>query len=438
MKIFDLTNIKIEEKSFKNYDILDSNFDFKDNLRLLVLTVRVNSGKSNISSIEISNDFKNSKFSFTYSGHKYDVNVSLAGISISPFRIKLLIHNIVRQDIPNGKFKFALFNISNMILQNTKNMPHGGFRRSLLLFNIENISWTLEDTRFLEKRDKNDFILNGLLVSDTISNYSNIKSQMFYICNIISFITRKDVCCMESYDNDGILIETFEYKAKPFGINEEIINIFAHSPISELISQGYKIYKDDEKWWSITLSYFKEIRLANSLQPKMILACVLFERIARKFLPPIEKTIDSNLQRKRTNILKLFDDKLSEILDNWDKGRSKKLFGTIAGWNSSRTLLESMRDLSAIYKVPELFKEMPTIRGALAHNGIFADNSDFKKNFSVYQELDLFLIILVLRKFGYEGKFTHPFIQNSEMRFLDVKDLKGNIKLSEFNKMQLS
>ena len=63
MKIFDLTNIKIEEKSFKNYDILDSYFDFKDNLRLLVLTVRVSSGKSNISSIEISNDFKNSKTS---------------------------------------------------------------------------------------------------------------------------------------------------------------------------------------------------------------------------------------------------------------------------------------------------------------------------------------------------------------------------------------
>ena len=122
MKILDLTKIKIEEKPFKNYDISDSNFDFKDNLRLLVLTVRVSSGKSNISSIEISNDFKNSKFSFTYSGHKYDANVSLAGISISPFRIKLLIHNIVRQDIPNGKFKFALFNISNMILQNTKNM----------------------------------------------------------------------------------------------------------------------------------------------------------------------------------------------------------------------------------------------------------------------------------------------------------------------------
>ena len=97
-----------------------------------------------------------------------------------------------------------------------------------------------------------------------------------------------------------------------------------------------------------------------------------------------------------------------------------------------------MRDLSTIYEVPELFKEMPTIRGALAHNGIFADNSDFKKNFSAYQELDLFLIILVLRKFGYGGKFTHPFIQNSEMRFLDVKDLKDNIKLSGFNNMQLS
>ena len=97
-----------------------------------------------------------------------------------------------------------------------------------------------------------------------------------------------------------------------------------------------------------------------------------------------------------------------------------------------------MRDLSAIYKVPELFKGMPQIRGALAHNGIFADNSDLEKNLFAYQELDLFLVILVLRKFGYEGKFTHPFIQNSEMSFLDLKELQDNIKLSEFNKMQVS
>lgn len=444
MNIFDLSNIKIEEKSFKNYDILDSNFVFRDNSRFLVLTIKIYTTGREINADDILDSFNDSKFAFLYSGYNYDVSILFGNairpisVSFDKWEVNLVIHNIVRQDIPNGKFKFALFNISNRILQNTKNMPHGGFRRSLLLFNIENISWTLEDTRFLEKRDKNDFILNGLLVSDTISNYSNIKSQMFYICNIISFITRKDVCCMESYDNDGILIETFEYKAKPFGINEEIINIFAHSPISELISQGYKIYKDDEKWWSITLSYFKEIRLANSLQPKMILACVLFERIARKFLPPIKEIIDSNLQRKKADILNLFDNELSKILDHWDEKKSKILFGVINGWDSSRSLSKSMRDLSTIYKVPELFEEMPTIRGALAHNGIFADNSDFKKNFSVYQELDLFLIILVLRKFGYEGKFTHPFIQNSEMRFLDVKDLKDNIKLSEFNKMQLS
>ena len=134
----------------------------------------------------------------------------------------------------------------------------------------------------------------------------------------------------------------------------------------------------------------------------------------------------------------MFNNNLPKILANWDEEKSKNLFGVINGWDSSRSLSKSMRDLSTIYKVPELFEEMPTIRGALAHNGIFADNSDFKKNFSVYQELDLFLIILVLRKLGYEGKFTHPIIQNSEMRFLDVKDLKGNIKLSEFNKMQLS
>lgn len=438
MNIFDLSDVKIEEKSFKNYDILDSDFVFKDNLRLLVLTIRINSAKAKISLIEILNDFENSKFTFTYSNYKYDVNISFGLINISSSKINLLVRNIVRRDISTGKFKFSLFNVSNLILQNTKHMPCGGVRQSLLLFNIENISWALEDTRFLEKRDKNNFMLNGLLASDTISNYSDIKSQMFYICNIISFITRKDVCCMESYDNDGILIETFKYKAEPFDINGEIINIFAHSSISEFISKTYKIYNEDKEWWNITLSYFKEIRLANSLQAKMILACILFDRIARKFLPPIEKTIDSNLQRKRTNILKLFDDKLSEILDNWDKGRSKKLFGTIAGWNSSRTLLESMRDLSAIYKVPELFKGMPQIRGALAHNGIFADNSDLEKNLFAYQELDLFLVILVLRKFGYEGKFTHPFIQNSEMSFLDLKELQDNIKLSEFNKMQVS
>ena len=432
MNIFDLTDIKIEEKSFKNYDILDSYFDFKDNLRLLVLTVRINSVKDKISSSEISNDFENSKFSFTYSNHKYDVNIALGAISIFPDRIKLLIHNIVRQDIPNGKFKFALFNISNRILQNTKNMPHGGFRRSLLLFDIENISWILEDTRFLEKRDKNNFILNGLLVSDTISNYSDIKHQMFYICNIISFITRKDVCCMESYDNDGILIETFEYKAKPFGNDEEIINIFAHSSISEFISQGYKIYKDDEKWWSITLFYFREIILANSLQAKMILACVLFERIAKKFLPPIKEIIDSDLQVKKTEILNLFDNKLPNILDNWDREKSKNLFGIINGWNSSRSLNKSMRDLSILYKVPKLFKEMSAIRGALAHN------SDIKKNFSAYQELDLFLIILVLRKFGYEGKFTHIFIQDTEIQSLNLKELNDDMDLSDFNNMRVS
>ena len=287
--MYDLSKIKIKEKAFKNYEILDSQFSFENNLRCLILKVNVKSAKSRFDMDDILEDFDDAVFTFSDSGQNYDVNISF-GISVepcSPVEIKLLIYNIVRRKITNGKFKFALFNISSMILQNIKKMPDGGIRRSLLLFNIENISWILEDTRFLEKKDKNNFIQNGLLVSDTISDYSNIKSQMFYICNIISFITRKDVCCMESYDNDGILIETFEYKANPFGVNEEIVNIFIHSSISELISQGYKIYKEDEEWWYMTLSYFKEIRFANSIQTKMILACVLFERIAKKFLPPV-------------------------------------------------------------------------------------------------------------------------------------------------------
>lgn len=126
MKIFDLTNIKIEEKSFKNYDILDSNFVFRDNSRFLVLTIKIYTTGREINADDILDSFNDSKFAFLYSGYNYDVNILFGNairpisVSFDKWEVNLVIHNIVRQDIPNGKFKFALFNISNMILQNTK------------------------------------------------------------------------------------------------------------------------------------------------------------------------------------------------------------------------------------------------------------------------------------------------------------------------------
>lgn len=260
---------------------------------------------------------------------------------------------------------------------------------------------------------------------------------MFYICKIISFITRKDVCCMESYDENGVLLETFEYKANAFGKGGDIINIFAHSSISNFISQGFNVYKQDEEWWRITLDYFKEMRLANALESKIVLTCVLLERIAKKFLSPIKGVIDSSLPEKKYDILKLFNSKLPEILEHWDEERSKNLFNIIKGWDSSRTLTNSIRDLSKEYKVPKLFKELPALRGALAHNGVLGKNIDVHRAFLAYQELDLFLTILILRKFGYDGKFTHSFIQKKDMRFLSMNDLNDTANLSDFNDMKL-
>lgn len=443
MNMFDFSNIKIKEKSFKDYNILNSRFDFKDNLRLLILTIKIHSKKREINTDDILESFNNSKFSFSYLGYVYDININF-GASINPnsgiangWNVHLYVYNIIREDIQEGKFKFSLFNISDKILQDFKGYPDGGFSNSLLLFNIGNIPWKLEDIHFLEKKDRSNFIQNGVLINNKSLNYLDVKSQMFYICRIISFITRKDVCCMESFDENGVLIETFEYKAKPFGGDTEIINIFAHSSISKFISQGYAVYKQDEDWWLLTLNYFKETRFANALESKMLLACILLERISKKFLSPIKGIIDSSLSEKKDDILKLFNSELSKILDHWDEKRSENLFNIIKGWDSSRSLSVAIEELSKEYQVPKLFKELPAFRGALAHNGVWGKNIDVYKASLAYQELDLFLIILILRKLGYKGKFTHDFIQNREMVFLDMKDLNNKKNLSDFNDMRI-
>lgn len=440
---FDLSKVKINEKAYGQHSIIDSSiyFDRDKNHRYLLLKI---SKRLNSIGDELLRDFNKASFTFNIENFSFEVKIAFAvSQDVNPIihgenyiAVKLLINKIVRINICDNLFSFKLFNLSNKILKEYITLPGGGFQFSKLSISVAQHDWILSDAYFLQKRSSTETYLNGVLTLSTAESYTEARKQMNYICHMLSFITRKHVCCFESYDNNGILVETFNETAEPYGNEPEIIDLFSKTSPSELIKGAYSEYQKDPDWWNITIEYVTEIRAAKALQSKMILSCVQLERISNKFISHPSSIMDESLTGKKKEIVNILTSSLSGILPNWNSEYSDKLFNTMKRWNSEYSLTEKIKILAKQYNTPKLFKNLPKYRGSLAHNGVFNDNDSIEELFYSLKELALFVIIIILRIFKYNGDFTHEYIKGDSFRSLDIDELDSNKNLAEFNSLK--
>lgn len=122
-------------------------------------------------------------------------------------------------------------------------------------------------------------------------------------------------------------------------------------------------------------------------------------------------------------------------------GFNKKFFpfNTIKGWNNSRSLKNAIKTFADFFKIPHLSGAVVDIRGKIAHNGVIGNNRvDYSSKFQLYKELELFIMIGILRIFEYEGNFTHLYFSYPFPESKSMASLEAGTKLSELCKMRVS
>ena len=127
------------------------------------------------------------------------------------------------------------------------------------------------------------------------------------------------------------------------------------------------------------------------------------------------------------------------MLDNWDSTRSSSLFNTIKGWNNSRSLKNAIKTFADFFEIPYLSGKIVDIRGKIAHNGVIGNRRvEYSSNFQLYKELELFIIIAILKIFEYKGNFTHLYFSYPVPEPKSMASLEAGTKLSELCKMRVS
>ncbi len=442
-EMFDLSNVKINENTISGFKILDSFFAFngEKNCRELII---VCSGEDCINQINNEDLFNNLTFTFSIGENVFFVEVPFAYsyqpmLSRTPsLKIHFYISRIYRKNVVKGFFHFKLFNISKNITTHWYGTSDRRSRSRLPIV-VASKNWELINYNYSESYLRNRYYINGILTLQTASTYEDARDQMKYICEILSFISQKDVRCLEAYDENNLLVETFFNKAEPYGNDDEIIKIFTHSLPSDLIKIAYCKYMKDPQWWATTFEYFIEAKSARSLETKIMLHCMQLERLLKKFSPPVTPIIDENLDEKEIQIVEQLTLLLTNMLDNWDSTRSSSLFNTIKGWNNSRSLKNAIKTFADFFEIPYLSGKIVDIRGKIAHNGVIGNRRvEYSSNFQLYKELELFIIIAILKIFEYKGNFTHLYFSYPVPESKSMASLEAGTKLSELCKMRVS